>query len=273
MAALGPGLLEGQEVPRSHLYDRFQASVSGTVLYLGTNIRIDPATGEGTEIDLEDHLAVGSTTVQPRIALRWRPGRRHELEGGYQWANRSGGRVLQDTIVFRDTSFAAGLRVEASSGTDQMFLNYRYAIMAKEKTQIGAALGLGLIFLREEITATAGATAGGPDTAIAQFSREGNINGPYASIGGYGRFQLSDRWYLESDLRAIFIKIDNIKAGVVELGLAGRYFLSNKVGLELGYGLGSYSVEIQGANFAGIDRTGKIKYTVNGWRFGGVYAF
>ena len=274
MAALGPGLLQAQEVPRSHLYDRFQATVSGTVLYLGTNIRIDPDSGEGTEIDVNDNLGVGSTTLQPRLALRWRPGRRHELEGGYQWASRSGEAVLSDTIVFRDTSYAAGLRVNSKTGTSQMFLTYRYAFMAKEKTQIGAALGIGLIFLREEITATAGATAGGPDTAISQFSREGGFNGPSASLGGYGRFQFGDRWYLESDLRAIFIKIENIKAGIVELGLAGRYFLSNKVGLELGYGLGSYSVEIQGTNnFAGINRTGKIKYTVNGWRFGGVYAF
>ena len=31
-----------------------------------------------------------------------------------------------------------------------MFLNYRYAFMAKEKTQIGAALGIGLIFLRAD---------------------------------------------------------------------------------------------------------------------------
>jgi hypothetical protein len=155
-----------------------------------------------------------------------------------------------------------------------MFLTYRYAISAKEKTQIGAALGLGIIFLSTKITATAGATAGGPDTAIAQFSRSGGFNGPEASLGGYGRFQLGDKWYLDSDLRAIFIKIDNIKAGVVELGLAGRYFLSNKVGLELGYGLGFYGVRIDGThNFAGINRTGKISYTVNGWRIGGVYAF
>ncbi|MGZ8398276.1 MAG: hypothetical protein ACXWWN_04485 [Gemmatimonadales bacterium] len=261
-------------MPQSHLYDRFQVSASGTLLVLGTTIRIDPDSGEGSEISLNDNLGVGSTTVQPRLALRWRPGRRHELEGGYQWANRSGETVLQDTIVFRDTAYAAGLRVNSESGTSQMFLTYRYAFTAKEKTQIGAALGIGLIFLRQTIAATAGATAGGPDTAIVQFSREGNINGPNASIGGYGRFQLGERWYLESDLRAIYIKIDNIKAAVVELGLAGRYFLSNKVGLELGYGLGSYSVEIQGTNnFAGINRTGKIKYTVNGWRFGGVYAF
>jgi hypothetical protein len=29
----------------------------------------------------------------------------------------------------------------------------------------------------------------------------------------------------------------------------------------------------EGCNFAGIDRTDKISYTVNGWRIGGVYAF
>jgi hypothetical protein len=274
VAALGPGLLQAQEVPRSHLYDKFQASASGTLLVLATTIRIDPDSGEGTEINLGDDLGVGSTTLQPRLALRWRPGRRHELEGGYQWAKRSGETVLQDTIVFRDTSYAAGLRVNSEAGTSQMFLTYRYAFMAKERTQIGAALGIGVIFLRETITATAGATAGGPDTAIAQFSREGNVNGPTASIGGYGRFQLGDRWYLEPDLRALYLKIDNIKARVLELGAAGRYFLSDKVGLELGYGLGFYRVDIQGTNnFAGINRTGKISYTVNGWRLGGVYAF
>jgi hypothetical protein len=249
-------------------------TASGTLLVLGTTIRVDPENGEGTELKLEDRLGVGNTTLQPRLALRWRPGRRHELEGGYQWAKRSGQAVLSDTIVFRDTTYAAGLRVNSESGTSQMFLTYRYAITAKEETQIGAALGLGLIFLRSEITAIAGATAGGPDTAIAQFSRKGDINGPTASLGGYARFQLSDKWYLEPDLRAIYIKIDNIKVGVLEAGLAGRYFLSNKVGLELGYNLGFYQVNIDAtSNFAGIERTGKIRYTVNGWRVGGVYAF
>jgi hypothetical protein len=274
VAALAPGLLQAQEVPRSHLYDRFQVSASGTLLLLATTIRIDPDSGEGTEVNLKDNLGLGSTTLQPRLALRWRPGRRHELEGGYQWAKRSGETVLQDTIVFSDTTYSAGLRVNSSFGTSQMFLTYRYAFTAKEKTQIGAALGVGIIFLTGEISALAGVTAGGADTAIAQFSREGGFNGPEGSLGFFGRFQLGDKWYLESDLRAIAIKIENIKAGVVEAGLAGRYFLSNKVGLELGYGLGYYAVRIDGTNnFAGIDRTGKISYTVNGWRAGGVYTF
>jgi hypothetical protein len=274
VAALAPGLLQAQEVPRNHLYDRFQASASGTFLILGATIRVDPDSGEGTEISVKDNLGIGSTTLQPRLALRWRPGRRHELEAGYQWASRSGETVLQDTLVFSDTTYAAGLRVNTSNGTSQGFLTYRFAFTAKEKSQIGAALGVGIIFLTTDITATAGVTAGGADTAITQFSRSGGFNGPVGSIGAYGRFLLGEKWYLEPDLRAIYLKIDNIKAGVVEAGLAGRYFLSNKVGLELGYNLGFYQVTIEGTNnFAGINRTGKLKYTVNGWRVGGVYAF
>jgi hypothetical protein len=274
VAALGPGLLEAQEVPRSHLYDQWQVSASGTLLLLGATIRVDPDSGEGTEISVKDNLGIGSTTLQPRVALRWRPGRRHELEAGYQWANRSGEKVLSDTIKFRDTTFAAGLRINSSNGTSQAFLNYRYAFTAKEKTQIGAALGIGIIFLTTDITATAGVTAGGADTAITQFSRSGGFNGPIGSLGFYGRFQLGEKWYLEPDLRGVYIEIDNIKAHVLELGLAGRYFLSDKVGLELGYNLGVYGVTIDATNnFAGIDRTGKLSYTVNGWRVGGVYAF
>ena len=261
-------------MPRSHLYDKWQVSASGTLLLLGATIRVDPDSGEGTEISVKDNLGIGSTTLQPRLALRWRPGRRHELEAGYQWAKRSGETVLTDTIAFRDTTFAAGLRINSSNGTSQAFLTYRYAFTAKEKTQIGAALGIGIIFLTADITATAGVTAGGADTAITQFSRSGGFNGPVGSLGVYGRFQVGEKWYLEPDLRALTLKIENIKAGVVELGLAGRYFLSDKVGLELGYNLGYYEVKIEGTNnFAGIERTGKLSYTVNGWRVSGVYAF
>ena len=74
---MGPGLLEAQDVPRSHLYDRFQATASGTLLVLGTKIRIDPDTGEGTEIDLEDNLAIAGIDRTGKISYAvsgWRVG-------------------------------------------------------------------------------------------------------------------------------------------------------------------------------------------------------
>jgi hypothetical protein len=276
-ALLPPARALAQTSP-SHLYDRFEASASGTFLVLGANIRIDGENGRGTELSIEDDLGLERSTLQPRLAFRWRPGHRHELEGSYQWATRENGRVLTDTIVVRDTTFAAGLRINSSFGTSQGGLTYRWAFSAKENSQIGLGIGLGVIFLRSTIEALAGTTAGGPDTAIVQRSSTADFNGPVGSLGVYGRWRLGDRWYLDSDIRGIYVKISNFRAGVLEAGLSGRYFFSDKFGAELGYGLGVYAVRLDregtgDGGFAGIDVTGKVSYYVNGFRIGGLYAF
>ena len=97
---------------------------------------------------------MGSATLQRRLALRWRPDEA-----------RAGRRLPIGQALGRDGppgyhrvpryGVSAGLRVNSTSGTSQMFLTYRYALKANDRTQIGAALGLGIIFLRQEITATA----------------------------------------------------------------------------------------------------------------------
>ena len=189
-------------------------------------------------------LGVSTTTLQPRAAIRWRPGRRHELEVGFLRAVRTAERTLLDTLAVGDTTFAAGLRVNSALRTSQAFLNYRFAFTARENTQIGAALGLGALFLRTELDALAGTTGGGSDTTRVSYAKVQEFTGPTGSIGLYGRFRLGERWYLESDLRAVYVKIENFKAGVLEGGVAGRYFFSRTLGAELGYGLGYYAVSV-----------------------------
>lgn len=260
------------------LYPRFDLDVSGTFLVLGETIRIDPQNRPelGTEIDAENVLGVSQTSFQPRATLRWRPGRRHELELGYLRVVRSGERVLVDTIAFADTSFAAGLRINSTLKTSQAFLAYRYAFRVRPKSQIGAGLALGAIFFRQELDAVAGATAGGADTTIAPYSQSRSLTAPTGSVGVYGRFKLGEKWYLDSDVRGVYVKIDNFKGVVVEVGVAGRRFFSKSFAAELGYSLGSYTVTVErtgGQGFLGIDLAGKIKYTVNGFRGGVVFLF
>jgi hypothetical protein len=261
-----------------YLYPKYEVGLNGTLLLLSETIRIDNEnTSEpGTEIDAEDVLGMSTTTLEPRAAFRWRPGRRHELEAGFVRAVRSAERTLRDTLVVGDTSFAAGLRVSSALRTSQAFLNYRYAFTARENTQIGAAVGLGALFLRTEIDALAGATGGGGDTTRVDYSATQDFTGPVGSLGLYGRFRLGDRWFLESDLRGVYVKISNFKAGVLEAGAAGRYFFNQTWGAELGYSLGFYAVEVDpepGGGFLGTDFLGKIKYTVQGFRGGVVIQF
>jgi hypothetical protein len=275
---LGLGRKAVAQEAHDFLYPRFEAGFNGTLLVLGENIRIDNTnTSEpGTEFDAEDLLGVSKTTLQPRAALRWRPGRRHELEVGFLRAVRNAEKTLIDTVAVSDTTFAAGARLNSSLRTSQAFLTYRYAFTARENTQIGAAVGLGALFLRIDLDAIAATTTGGADTTTVVGSRTTDFTGPTGSVGVYGRFRLGDRWFLESDLRAVYVKIDNFKAGVVEGGAAGRYFFNQTWGAELGYALGYYTVEIDPKANGGLldtDFVGKVNYVVNGFRGGVVVQF
>ncbi len=264
-----PGVAAAQG--KNHLYDKWQVIGSGTFLIYGTDIRIDPDNGDGTTIDAENTLGLESTNFEPRLAGRWRMGRRHELEVGFQWADRNAEKVLADTIVIGDTSFAAGLRVRSKLNTSQAFLNYRFAFMARENTMLGATVGLGPIFLSESIEAMAGATAGGPDTTIRQFSQEKSLVGPVASLGAFGRFRVGDRWYIEADARGLYLSVSNVKAEVVEVGGVVRYFFSDKWGGELGYGGGWYQVTLSRDGKL-VDASGTVKYSVQGIRAGVIFA-
>lgn len=262
--------LAGQTA-KNHLYDKFQVGGYLSGVLLNSNVRVDGSQGNiGEDVDAEDDLGLSRIKAQPRAMLRWRPGRRHELELGYQFARRTGEKVIERDFDFGDTSFTAGLRVRSRFDTDQAFLNYRFAFLAKEKTQVGVGVGLGALFLDTGLDALASATSGGKSDSVA-YSSTNDLIGPTASLGAYGRFRLGQAWYLEADLRGVKVAIDRYDASIIEGGAAARYFLSSAWALEAGYGLSSITVDI-GPKSSGPGGTGKIKYSLQNLRFGVVYA-
>ena len=143
---LSAGSLTAQGV-RNHLYDKFQFAGSGAVVLFGGTVKVSGDQSSGTEINLHDVLGLSNTKFQPRGAIRWRPGRRHELEIGYQFARRSGEKTLDRNFTFADSTYTAGIKLKTIFNTDQAFLTYRYAVHAGEGTQLGLGLGLGAFFI------------------------------------------------------------------------------------------------------------------------------
>ena len=254
--------------PKNHLHDRFQLSISGAQVWLGPKVKVDGGNGTpGTEVDGKD-VGASNSTLEPRLALRWRPGRRHELDVGYQFARHNGGRVLADTIHVADTSFAAGLRVESAFKADQAFLNYHYAFRVRERSQIGAAVGVGVLFFHADIDAIAGSTSGGPDTTIVPYSVSKGINIPTLSLGLYGRWRTGDRWYIESDARALKFAYSRIGVLVLEGGAAARYFIKPRLGVELGYGVSGLRVTLDPKTDGTPSLTGRLRFTLQNLRLG-----
>lgn len=251
---------------RNHLYDKWQFTAAGAVVIFGSEMRIEDANGNGSNIKVEDDLGLAKEKFQGRLAARFRIGHRHELELGYLLARRKGDNTLSRDLVFADTTYTAGLHVKSVFNADNVFLNYRYAFVAKEGTQVGAALGLGAILFKTSIEAEAG--IGG---ATATYSRERSVTAPIGSIGLFGRFRSGAAWYFEADARAIWIGIDRFDAYVADFGGSIRYFPWTNVGFEVGYQYNGVRVDVSQVSSRPNSLAGRIKYNFSNVRLGIVY--
>src|SRR5262249_59764169 len=95
---------------------------------LNDNMGGAPANGTGTDIDAEDDLGLAADKFEARLALRWRPGRRHELEVGYQFARRTASSMLQRDITFGDSTYQAGANIGSQAKSHHAFFSLRVPV-------------------------------------------------------------------------------------------------------------------------------------------------
>lgn len=259
-----------QETQLASLYNKYELLTSLTSVILNADIRVDSENGSfGTTIDAEDDLGLAQVKLQPRFAGRIRLGRKHEIEAGYQFARRTAEKSLERTLEFADTSFDAGVNIKGEMNTDLMFLNYRYAFIAKDRTQVGAGLGLGALFFKTGIDALA--SAGSKQVT---YSASTDVTAPLGSIGLYGRFLMGSRWASEVDLRWVKLKVDRFHIRYIEANGDFRYFLSRKWGVEAGYGIDAVKVDIdprtRKTGESGIFE-GQVKFSLQNVRIGVIF--
>ena len=169
--------------------------------------------------------------------------------------------MLGDTIRIADTAFARGMEVHSALKSDQTFLTYRHAFHAADRSQIGLAVGLGALLFDVGLR--------NADTALVPISASSELIAPTGSLGLFGRWQVGDRWYIESDARALHGQIDRITATVYEAGAAARYFVSRHAGFELGYGLTWIKVDVDHRpNARGF--SGLLQYSLQNLRLAAV---
>lgn len=254
--------LGAQDYPQNHLRDTWDFTLSGASVILGSEMRVDGDQTQGTSIDVERILGLDKNKFQPRFAFTWRPGNRHELEVGYQFVRREADQALTQAIVFRDSTYQIGRRVDSKFDSDQLFLNYRFSFWASPTTQAGLGVGVGALFLDIGIDAL---VAGSSNTV--QFSRGRSYTAPTGSIGAFGRWAFGSQSIFSADLRAIQANVGDLNATVWEGGAAYRYYFTPKFGGELGYGISDFDIDLKQER-SGRDVDTQLKYSLQNLRFG-----
>jgi hypothetical protein len=251
----------------SHLDDTYRVEASAADLILATTMRIGTTEIPGTEVDIED-LGIERGAFSPRFAFGWHPRRRHEFEVGYQFIRRTGERAVADSIVFGGTTFPKNKQVSTAYNSDNLYATYRLGLFVKPDTRAGLLFTLGAIFfdLRLEALRTSGSGTG---TSI-EFTDERALLG----LGVFFDHRFNQQWDLRASGGAIGASGSDFSFSEYQLGLTGRYFISNRWGIDASYGLAIVNLEIKGTRpLFTTHFVGKFHYNYQNPRLGVVVAF
>lgn len=170
------------------LFPRFNVTGGGYLGDFGTQLRVDPHVSglEGTTIDLEKTLGLESSRTLSRVALQWRPFRKHELEVSYFKTQREGRQVIDRQIVFEDTTFPIRADVRSNFNIDFLEANYTYWLRQSARDGLGINLGVTALSINAELL-----VRGDTDTSVL-LNQTASTKLPVPVIGLEGRYQFTD---------------------------------------------------------------------------------
>lgn len=278
LASAAPRALAAQDTTeyQNHLYDKWQVGVSFTTVLNNSDARVDGTDGTvGTNLNFKDMLGMSGNSVQPALVLAWKPGRKTELDLGYQFLNQSGSRNFNGDVVIGDNEFSGDLDLNTKVSSDNATLQFKYAFFAKERHTIGLAVGLGAIFFDLSMDGSATGCVGDACDSTGALSLKKNLTGPTASLGAFGNWRLGDRWYLGGDARGLGARIDRFDISVFEADANVRYYLSNRWGVGLGWYYTDVSVDVGSKSDNAVleDLVGSVSYNYTSLRLGVLAAF
>jgi hypothetical protein len=220
------------------LPDRFQIDAGFFRITGNTVLRLTRGTGAASEVDFENDLGLQPNANTFWVDSTWRVGKRHQLKLAFTKLTReSQGRTLSRTFTWNDKVFSAGLSSQATAGTNMTSGYYRFALVQKERFEIGPAVGVGYLTLKAGIKASGAVTLPGSGTQVANLDESGSYGTITGDVGGYFNAWASKRAVVRGDL--LYIKA--FGGTVTDGRLSLDYYLTTHVGLGVQYKYNKFS--------------------------------
>jgi hypothetical protein len=204
------------------LFDKFNFKLEGSWVGLKTELRLDSdlTEGEGTTLNFEDDLSLGSNSTIPTLAFEWQIARKHKLAVRWQDISRDSSTQALTEIEWGDEIIPINADITLAFDITQAFIDYSYYPWVKDRWAAG--FGLGLRWM--DIQAT-----------LAYQDEENEIEGSSDVKGSaplpYLYFEyrrlFSDNWRFITGLGWLYIEIDDIKGGQW-IARAGIEYLAGK---------------------------------------------
>jgi hypothetical protein len=239
------------------LDDRVSVSLGTFLLETETRLRIDGATGRGTEFDAEGDLGLHDAD-RLRVDAYWRFANRHKLRVMYFDTHRSAQHTVDRDLQVGDTVFPLDANLEASLETRVGEIAYEYAFLRKKRFELSASLGVHNV--RFDLGMAASQTSSGR-TLEAEHSAA--ANGPLPVLGLHATWRLGERFYIEGQAQYFRLTFDEYDGRLEDYTASLVWSVFEHAGIGIGYNEFVTRLEVDAPRFDGDLR----------WRYGGMRIF
>ena len=205
------------------LFDKFNFKLEGSWVKLNTEIRLDSEVlGEGTTLNFEDDLDLGSDKTIPTLAFEWQIAKRHKLGVRWQDITRDSTAQALTEIIWEDEVIPINADVTLGFDITQALIDYTYYPWVKDKWAFGFGLGLRWMDI--------GATLeyrGETEEEDLEGSSDITASAPLPYLYFEYRRLFSEKWRFITCLGWLYVSIDDISGGQW-IGRVGIEYLAGK---------------------------------------------
>jgi hypothetical protein len=174
---------------------------SQTFTKLSTRLRLDSETlGIGTELELEDDLAVEDNTGVARLDGVLRFGRRHAFTMSYYDITREGTRSISETIQIGDSVFPINAAVTTEFEQEIIKAAYRFRFLEKDRGNLAFSAGLHVMNFATSLRT--------PNNLI---SEQNETTAPLPVIGLQGAYKLGGKWNLNGSVELFDVQTGDLQ--------------------------------------------------------------
>ncbi len=205
--------------------DRVQVTFGGMVTTLDTSAGAGKTRGGlGATIKFEDFFNIPNTERTPFVTGWWRIAGRHYLDFGYLKIDRSGNRLTDDNVTFRDYTFVAPIQIEGSIDSSFPYAAYRYDFLALDQVKISGSAGISYIDLAASLAASGNIINPGETEPVYQYKKaEISIGMPVPLVGLQLDWAVSKRNVIVFSGRMIYANFSGLRAQITNNSLHWYY--------------------------------------------------
>jgi hypothetical protein len=205
------------------LFDKFNFKLEGSWVGLTTEIRLDSELlGEGTTLNFEDDLDLGTGKTIPTLAFEWQIARKHKLGVRWQDITRDSTAQALTDIQWGDETIPINADISLGFDITQAFIDYAYYPWVKDRWAAGFGLGLRWMDLQATLS-----YRGETDEENVEGSSDVKGSAPLPYLYFEYRRLFSERWRFITGLGWLSISIDDISGGQW-IGKVGIEYLTGK---------------------------------------------